>query len=345
MALNLFQSFISNRKQKVRVGSKISSNTADISIGVLQGSIFGVVLFLVYINDLGFCLEVLFSVIFADDMTSLSSDSDFNNLVLKVNSELRKLSTWYRANKLAVHPKKSEFMIFRPNNLPIQTNFSILFDNNDFGENDPQKMYNIKQITNYTEKNFIKVLGIRIDEKLTLDKPVNHICAKISSVIYNLNRVKNVLDTKYLRMIYFAHIHSHLNYCSLIFTLIPNKLTNRISKLQKKAVRAVCKKGYRDHTSPLFLAMKILPFRDLIYFNILNFMKEFKNKMLPQTFISTWLLNSELGNAYNLRNASDFNITRLRYQYLKDHPFFFFPKAWNDLNSAYNTSLEKTNSQ
>lgn len=343
IALDLLKSFISNRKQKVRIGSKISSNTADITIGVLQGSILGVLLFLVYINDLGFCSDVLFSVIFADDITSLSSDSDFDNLVLKVNVELRKLSRWYRANKLAVHPKKSEFMIFRPNNTTIQTNFSIVFDDNDIGENDPLKISNIKQITNFTEKNFIKVLGVRIDEKLTLDKHVNHICAKISTGIYNLNRVKNIIDTKYLKMIYFAHIHSHLNYCSLIFTLIPKKLTDRISKLQKKAVRAVCKKGYRDHTSPLFLSTKILPFRDLILYNILNFMKDFKNKTLPQTFNLTWLENSELENQYNLRNASDYYTSRLRYQYLKDHPLYFFPKSWNELH--FNLKYEPRKNQ
>ena len=44
-----------------------------------------------------------------------------------------KLSSWYRANGLSVHPKKSKFIIFKPTNFHLWEEIIILFNNNDPG--------------------------------------------------------------------------------------------------------------------------------------------------------------------------------------------------------------------
>ena len=68
--LNLFESYLTNRKQRV-VLNGMESNWGDIRAGVPQGSVLGPLLFLIYINDLeeGILSHVKF---FADD-TSLFS--------------------------------------------------------------------------------------------------------------------------------------------------------------------------------------------------------------------------------------------------------------------------------
>ena len=105
--LKWFKSYLLDRKQRVLVGSTFSDSTADIKIGVIQGSILGVLLFLVYINDIHNASDVLYSVLFADDITSLASAADFQLLQNLLNIEMHKLCTWYRANKMVVHPMKS----------------------------------------------------------------------------------------------------------------------------------------------------------------------------------------------------------------------------------------------
>ena len=66
--LNLIKDFLKNRKQKVVLNSQFSS-WADVDTGVPQGSILGLLLFLIYINDLTNDLSSS-TKLFADD-TSL----------------------------------------------------------------------------------------------------------------------------------------------------------------------------------------------------------------------------------------------------------------------------------
>ena len=342
VALDWFRSYLSDRKQKVQVGSSISENTSNINIGVLQGSILGVILFLISVNDISNCSEILKSFLFADDISSLSSDINFNNLVDSTNFELNKLSAWYRANGLAVHPKKSKFMIFKPPNFPLPANIDLFFNDNDPGVSDPSKMTKIQQVSNRSDEKFVRVLGVLLDENLTLESHVNSMCSKISRSIYCLNQVKHFLDTNCLKLIYFSHIHSHLNYCSNIFSLLSTKHLNRVTILQKKAIRIVCKTGYRSHTNPLFLRTGILPFKDIIQANSLSFMYEYKHRILPSTFNHCWTQNWEIDSHYLLRNGEDFYLRRLKFHCLNKHPLFIFPRTWNSFSPVFkNTYMSK----
>ena len=53
-------------------------------------------------------------VLFADDTNLLLSHKDPNILVNTLNSELEKLSHWFKANKLSLNLKKTKFMLFKP---------------------------------------------------------------------------------------------------------------------------------------------------------------------------------------------------------------------------------------
>ena len=65
-ALDWFKSYLNAREQYV-VFDGTESSHKHISCGVLQGSILGPLLFLLYINDLAMVSDKLFSLLFADD--------------------------------------------------------------------------------------------------------------------------------------------------------------------------------------------------------------------------------------------------------------------------------------
>ena len=104
VALEWFKSYLSCRSQFVQYNG-YSSSSKYIKCGVPQGSILGALLFLLYINDLCDVSKALDFILFADDTNIFYSHKDQNYLMEIVNTELKKLSSWFQANKLSINIK------------------------------------------------------------------------------------------------------------------------------------------------------------------------------------------------------------------------------------------------
>ena len=103
--LDWFKSYMSNRFQTVHLHG-VFSKLRPVTCGVPQGSILGPLLFILYINDMVNCSNVIHFIIYADDTTLLFRCSDLDTLISVVNVELYKLSCWFKANMLSLNVKK-----------------------------------------------------------------------------------------------------------------------------------------------------------------------------------------------------------------------------------------------
>lgn len=337
--LSWFKSFLTGRNQRIKVGKSWSDDFYEIQMSVLQGSILGVILFLIFINDISNASELLASFLFADDISSLLAHSDLEELNRIANIELQKLANWYSANRLSIHPDKSKFMIFKSPHQKLNITkcfdtpyFPLYINFNDNNESDITKLKLLRYIPN-SEETSIKVLGILLDQHLSLKDHVNYIHAKISRGIYNLRQLSKLLPSNILKLIYFANIHSHLSYCSNILTMCTMNTLQPLIVAQKKALRLVCGKGAFESTNPLFQRERILPLMDIIKLNSLIFMFNYTHGNLPPSFNNVWHRIDEVNDRYNLRNRSNFRLINVRYIYLDKHPLLSFPKLWNNLNN------------
>jgi len=83
---NIFSSYLKERKQYVSVNDN-NSLIVDIQYGVLQGSVLGLLLFLLYINDLSNCSSNQ-PILFADDTCLTLQEISSENLTIKIESEI-----------------------------------------------------------------------------------------------------------------------------------------------------------------------------------------------------------------------------------------------------------------
>ena len=111
--LERFKSYISDRKQQVSVKT-VNQTILSKSHGVPKGSIFGSLLFLIYIKHFLHSHLLLKFNLFPDASTITCSFRDFNKKIFQnmLNEESCKVNNWLKSNKFKVNHKKNNSMIF-----------------------------------------------------------------------------------------------------------------------------------------------------------------------------------------------------------------------------------------
>ena len=87
VALHWFISYLTNRKQFVTYNG-VQSSMKTMKCGVPQGSILGLLLFLVYVNDLAKVCKKTSPILFADDTNLFKSGTDLVQIIRERNKEL-----------------------------------------------------------------------------------------------------------------------------------------------------------------------------------------------------------------------------------------------------------------
>jgi hypothetical protein len=129
---------------------------------------------------------------------------------------------------------------------------------------------------------------------------------------------------------YYSLFHSHLSYCPSIASCTSNTNIEKISRAQKKIIRAISNSPYNSHTQDLFINLGILPCNKLILHSKLLFMHSYHHKYAPPAFSNTWTLNSVRVPDMNLRNSDEYTVPRPNLTFFTRIPLYTFPKAWNE---------------
>ena len=97
--LRLIANYLSDRKQRVKVGSTYS-DCLQTKTGVPQGSVLGPLLFNIFLNDFIYIVEHSEVCDFADDNTIVSCDDTFESVASNLEEDLSQAISWFKTNQI-----------------------------------------------------------------------------------------------------------------------------------------------------------------------------------------------------------------------------------------------------
>ena len=109
-SLQLLYSYLNNRWYKTKINHKFIS-WKELSQGVPQGSVLGLLLFNIYLNNLFFLSEFTDLSNFADDTTFYACDMDLNSFIKRLEHDSFMAIEWFESNNMKLNQDKCHFLV------------------------------------------------------------------------------------------------------------------------------------------------------------------------------------------------------------------------------------------
>ena len=265
------------------------------------------------INDIANALEKSIVHHFADDADLLHGNKNPFVKSNVINSELKLVTDWLRANKLSLNESKTKLLLFRPINKLNLTLSNIKLNGH---------LLTLAKSVTY--------LGIEIDETLSWNNQTEVLAKKLSRTNGILSKLRYYIPTETLISICYRLFQSYVLYGSTIWCYTSQKNIMKIFIFQKRCMRLITFFEFQEHTTPIFKNFKILKLQDIIKFNTLKLIYLYYKDQLPLKIKDIFTTNESV-NLYNTRggkllfisqvNTTHYGIKSLRYNVLV---------IWND---------------
>ena len=240
-SLQLLQSYVSDRKQYTRING-VTSTVQSLNYGVPQGSVLGPLLFLLYVNDIQYCIDKNKIKLFADDTGIFQFNRNLNELRNEASRNLSKIYDWFSFNRLALSLEKSHFLIFHSKRKKIDDNIEKL----QFGNNSIPRAYSTKYI------------GMTIDENLSWDLHINGILKSLYRYYSLFYHMRHFVNHQLIRTIYYSCVYSRIQYGIEVFGMCNSGLINKLQVIQNKLLRILGSKDRYYSTHALHKEFDIL---------------------------------------------------------------------------------------
>ena len=314
-ALEIFKSYLSNRKQYVQLENS-KSKLCPISIGVPQGSVLGPLFFILFINDLYKCCPDGKVRLFADNTTIFFHKNNIKDIISTGKQIMTQLATWLKANKLTLNAEKSSFTIFKSSRKKIQ--------------NIPDKIEFLGQEIKRSSHN--KYLGITLDENLTWNNHIIELSNKLKRLFHIFYNIRDYLTKENIKTIYYALVYSRIKYGISVYGQACENKMKKIQTLQNQLLKVLSGKNYRFSTDKLHDEFELLKVKDITKQEIATFVHNFFSNSLPPVFDGYFETLSSIHNRITrngtnlirIDNLSNFATSSIKIQ---------GAKIWNHLNN------------
>ena len=154
------------------------------------------------------------------------SNKNMNVVKSTLEDESRILIDWFKSNQMQANPDK-----FQAISVGVKSHGKI-------------KSFDIS--CNIIKCDVeVKQLGVEIDYLLNFDAQISKMCQKAAKQLNVLHRLSKFLNVPTRLIIFKSFIRSNFNFCPIVWHFCSKANTNKLEKLQYRALRIV----YNDYTS------------------------------------------------------------------------------------------------
>ena len=199
-------------------------------------------------------------------MNLFHTNKSVKNLNKLANHDMKQLNNWLSASKTSLNVEKTKLVFFKSPRKTLSDEIKIKLSG--------KRLY---------LSNLVKYIGVRIDKFLHWHNQKNNITMKLNRAKALLLKIRNYVNLKTLRNVYYAIFDSHLTYSCIVWTQKINTV-NRLIIIQKKALRIINFKDQLFHSTPLFSENNILKFIDKITLENILFVNKAVSRQVPPIF-------------------------------------------------------------
>lgn len=237
-----FDSYLSGREQVVELKQNLEgtekvgrSRPLPIKRGVPQGSVLGPVLFVLFTADLPKYLgNKSYPIMYADDTVLITSSKSTDDLDIQTFISVSMAQQYCSNNDLAFNAAKTKYLAS-----------GRLEDN-------------LTEPPDLERVNTVKHLGLILDQSLSWNDHIDHLCSRLSTAIFALKRIKAVGTPETVKAAYYALFEAHVRYGITLWGGSSNGNLHRVLVLQKRALRIMSGLRPQESCRETFKSFEIL---------------------------------------------------------------------------------------
>ena len=240
-----FRDWLEGRSQRVKGGQLF----LPITHGVVQGSLLGPVLFILFSNDLPSYVNDCKLVIYADDVQfgHKGEAHQMSDLESRVEGTFNTAQQWFTANSLKINPAKTDLVLIKSKRRQVNNPFSITIGD-----------------AKIEPSSSTKVLGMMVDSSLTFEAHISAVIRRCYATIGGLSKFSRSLPESVKKMIIETLVLPHITYCMTVWAGCGTIQKHRLQKVLNHCAQLV--KGARRsaHVTPLLRELKWPSIDDLV---------------------------------------------------------------------------------
>lgn len=311
LANDLLKSYLSDRHQYVSI-AEFKSPLRPVTTGVPQGSNLGPILFLLFVNDVaGLNLHGKLRL-FADDTAVFYRGTDCNVILNQIKTDLELLRDFFGENVLSLNLAKTKYMLIHSPRRSIPAHQPIIICGHNLDEVDEHEF-----------------LGLTLDCTMSWGSHIKKLKTKVSSICGILRKISSFMPQTCLKQIYFALVHSKLQYLTAVWGSASKANLRELQVLQNRCLKIVLRKPFLYPTVNLYSNVNdsLLPITALHEYQVLVQMQKIIKG--TTTHHNTILRRNQQSRAS--RQANHISLFRPNTEFGKKKFTYFGSKLYNAL--------------